>query len=170
MESTPELSSSSSGSVLFSLSLFLSLSLYSHYIHNLPCRMSECGSYLHSVLGRTGLGIVLGIVLFFSELVGFKARCCSCCCCCSAEFGLFVRRCCRRWDFLSTARRKRIRFARCSAFCCCCCCCCTAHLQRLQRNLCVRVSLASLVIQSTAKLLCIVISSILEEHRAGFSA
>jgi hypothetical protein len=34
----------------------------------------------------------------------------------------------------------------------------------------VRVPLASLVIQSTAKLLCIVISSTLEEHRAGFSA
>ncbi len=30
--------------------------------------MSECGSYLHTVLGRTGLRIVLGIVLFFSEL------------------------------------------------------------------------------------------------------
>ncbi len=38
--------------------------------------MSECGSCLQSVLSRTGLGIALRIVLFFSGLVRLKARCC----------------------------------------------------------------------------------------------
>jgi hypothetical protein len=83
------------------------LSLYSHYIHNLPSRMSECGSYLHSVLRQNSSRNCPGnlsweFVLFFSELVG-----------------------------LTTAR--------------CCCCCWTAHLQWLQRNLCVRVPLAWLL-------------------------
>ncbi len=46
----------------------------------------------------------------------------------SIPLDCFFRRFSCRWDVLSAARIKGIRFARCSAFCCCCCCCWTAHL------------------------------------------
>ncbi len=60
-------------SVLFFF-LSLSLSLFPLYIQP-PVQNVRMW---HSVLGRTGLGIVLGIVLVFSELVRLKARCCCC--------------------------------------------------------------------------------------------
>jgi len=149
VEFTQELSSSS---VLFCS--VLSFSLYSHYIHNLPSRMSECGSCLHSVLGRTGLGIVLGIVLFFSELVGLISRCC----CCSALLWIVFSAAAVAGGTLCPVENKTdsLRTLLCFLLLLLLDCAFAANAKEF---VCESVPLAS----STAKLLCMVISSILEE-------